>query len=295
MKKLIWTIAIFILFFIVFSLVTYQVDETQVALRSRFCKIVETNPDPGLYYKVPFIDKILIRDSRLQLYDIPAENILTTDKKRLEVDTYVLWRISEPKQFVETLRTLRSAVTRIDDVVYSLIRDKFANIYIVDIISERRRATLNNITNTAEETLSDYGIEIIDVDVKRTDLPKANAQAVFDRMKSERKKEANLIRAEGERAAQDIRARAQKDADIIKAEANKTAEELRGEGDAEALAIYAKSFSQDPEFYRFWRILSAYENSFESGSSIVMGKDMQFLKEFYGGTQELERRIQENE
>ncbi len=288
MKKVVWTLVIFILFFIVFALFTYQVDQAEVAVRTRFGKILTVNTEPGLYFKAPFIDTILTRDKRIQIYDIPPESILTTDQKRLEVDTYVLWRISEPQQFIETMKTITSALTRLDDVVYSTLRDKFAELYIGDIISERRRRTLQLITDTAEKTMSQYGIDILDVDVKRTDLPSANAQAVFDRMKSERSKEASLIRAEGERQAQDTRARAQKDADILIAEANKTAEVLRGEGDAQALEIYANAFSQDPDFYRFWRIMTAYRNSMKDGTSIVMGKDMEYLNEFYGGITSLE-------
>jgi len=288
MKKVVWTLVVFILFFIVFALFTYQVDQAEVAVRTRFGKILTVNTEPGLYFKAPFIDTILTRDKRIQIYDIPPESILTTDQKRLEVDTYVLWRISEPQQFIETMKTITSALTRLDDVVYSTLRDKFAELYIGDIISERRRRTLQIVTDTAEKTMNQYGIDILDVDVKRTDLPSANAQAVFDRMKSERNKEASLIRAEGERQAQDTRARAQKDADILIAEANKTAEVLRGEGDAQALEIYANAFSQDPDFYRFWRIMTAYKNSMKSGTSIVMGKDMEYLNEFYGGITSLE-------
>lgn len=288
MKKIIWTVVIFVLFFICFNLFTYQVDQTEVAVKTQFGKIISVNKEPGLYFKVPFIDIVLRRDKRIQLYDIPPESILTTDKKRLEVDTFVLWRVSEPQQFIETMRTIDSALTRIDDVVYSTLRDKFARLYIGDIISEKRRASLTEITKTTEDSMTQYGIDVLDVDVKRTDLPDTNAKAVFERMRSERNKEAALIRAEGEKEARDTRARAQKDSDIILAEANKTAEVLRGEGDAQALEIYAKSFSADPDFYRFWRMLSAYENSLKEGSSIVMGEGMNFLKEFYGGTSVLE-------
>jgi membrane protease subunit HflC len=287
MKKIIWTVVIFVLFFICFNLFTYQVDQAEVAVKTQFGKITAINNEPGLYFKIPFIDSILRRDKRIQLYDIPPESILTTDKKRLEVDTFVLWRVSEPQLFIETMRTIDSALTRIDDVVYSTLRDKFAQLYIGDIISEKRRVSLQAITNTTEQSMLQYGIDVLNVDVKRTDLPETNAKAVFERMRSERNKEAALIRAEGEKEAQDTRAKAQKDSDIIMAEANKTAEVLKGEGDAQALEIYAQSFSVDPEFYRFWRMLTAYKNSLKSGSSIVMGKGMNFLDEFYGGTETL--------
>ncbi len=283
MKKLIWGIVIIVLFFICFALFTYSVDETKLAIRTRFGKIIEVNKEPGLYFKIPFIDQVETMERRIMLYDINPESILTATKKRLEVDNYVMWKIEDPQLFYETMRTLSGALTRIDDIVYSNLRDAFAKLEIGDIISEARRENLSNITVNTAANLAQFGLEIVDVNVKRTDLPEANANAVFERMQSERYKAATKIRAEGEKQAKDIMARAEKDSEIIMATAFKTAEEIRGTGDAEAIEIYANAFSKDPDFYKFWRVMSAYETSFVKNTSIVLGDGVQFLDELVGG------------
>jgi len=283
MKKLIWGIVIIILFFVCFALFAYSVDETKLAIRTRFGKIVEINKEPGLYFKIPFVDQVNTLERRLMLYDISPESILTATKKRLEVDNYVMWKIDDPQSFYETMRTLSGALTRIDDIVYSNLRDTFAKLEIGDIISETRRKYLADITENTEDLLSQFGIQVKDVNVKRTDLPEANANAVFERMQSERYKAAAKIRAEGEKQSKDIMARAQKDSEIIMAQAFKSAEEIKGAGDAQAIEIYANAFSKDPDFYKFWRTMSAYETSFSSNTSLVIGEGVEFLDELIGG------------
>jgi membrane protease subunit HflC len=282
MKKLIIFVVSFILFFVVFSMVTYTVDETQAGIRIRFGRIMETHTEPGLYFKAPFVDQITYLDKRTQIYDINPDSILTTDRKRLEVDTYVLWRILEPRLFLESMKTQIAALARIDDIVYSNLRDAFAKLTIPDIISENRRGFLVEITQTADHILSPFGLLIQEVNVKRTDLPEVNAMAVFERMKTEREQEAALIRAEGEKEAQTIRAGADREASVILATAQRDAEEMRGIGEASALRIYAEVFSKDPEFYRFWRLMIAYQESFEKDLGILMSEDIPFLDAFFG-------------
>lgn len=284
MKTLVIGVAIFALFFILFALFTYSVDETEVAIKLRFGKILDVSENAGLHFKVPFVDNIEKRDKRVMLYDISPESILTSDKKRLEVDSYVLWKINEAQKFIETMNTVLLAQTRIDDIVYSNLRDSFAKLFINDIISEDRIENLLVITEKTDLSLGIFGIKVLDVNVKRTDLPETNAKAVFERMRSERSKAAAAIRAEGEKQAKDIYAKTDKEAEIILATAQKTAEDMKGIGDARALEIYAKSYSKDPEFYRFWRTLGAYETAFGSNTSLVLGKEMDFLKEFIRAT-----------
>ncbi|HPE67933.1 MAG TPA: protease modulator HflC [Thermotogota bacterium] len=281
MKTLIWGIVLLVLFFIAFGLFTYSVDETEYAIRLRFGKIMSVHETAGLHLKAPFVDQILKREKRIQLYDISPESILTTDKKRLEVDTFVLWKIEEPQLFLETMRTENNALNRIDDIVYSNIRDMFAKVFIKDIISESRREYLATITQQSQETLAAFGINVQDVNVKRTDLPDANAKAVFERMKSERNKAAAKIRAEGEMSAKDIVADADRQAGVIVAEAQKTAEDIKGEGDARSVEIYAEAFSKDPDFYAFWRTLQAYENTLRDDTYLVLGDDLPFLQELF--------------
>lgn len=282
MKKLIIFVVIFVLFFVVFTMITYTVDETQAGIRIRFGRIMETHTEPGLYFKAPFIDQITYLDKRTQIYDINPDSILTEDRKRLEVDTFVLWRIDDPRIFLESMRTKLAALSRIDDIVYSNLRDAFAKLTIPDIISESRREYLTDITVTADAVLSPFGLTVQEVNVKRTDLPEVNANAVFERMKTERQQEAALIRAEGEKESQTIRARADREASVILAMAQRDAEELRGIGEATALSIYAEVFSKNPDFYRFWRLMNAYQTSFDANTSILLSEDMRFLDELFG-------------
>ncbi len=278
MKTLWWFLGIFLAFFILFAMVTYTVDETQLAIRIRFGKILDVHDTAGIHFKAPFIDRIEKRDKRLMLYDIPPESVLTADKKRLEVDSFILWRISDAKAFLETLNNTVSALNQIDDIVYANIRDSFAKLTIPDIISEERRAFLGSITVQTSENLKTFGVQVADVNVKRTDLPETNAKAVFERMKSERYQAAAKIRAEGEKEYKEIVAKAEKDSSVLIAEANKRAEEIRGEGDASALEVYASAFSKDPEFYRFWRSLSAYENVFQKEAVVLLDERVDFLQ-----------------
>jgi len=282
MKILMTFVIIFILLIVLFNLFFFYVDETKQALVLRFGKIVRVAEESGLYTKTPFIDKVVRFEKRLLLYDISPEIIITSDQKRLKVDNYAFWRISNPKKFYESLRSYNVALSRIDDIVYSNLRDIFAQHTLDEIISEKRLKYLDEITRKTRETLKDFGIYIVDVRVKRTDLPEANAKAVFERMKSERYKIAARIRAEGEKEARTIRAETDKQVRIIIAEAEKKAEEIKGEGDAEAVKIYAEVYGVDPEFYSFWRTLEAYKNSLKGDSIIIMDKNVEFIKQLFG-------------
>ncbi len=278
MKTFWWFLGIFIAFFIIFALVTYTVDETQLAIRLRFGKIMDVHDTAGIHFKAPFIDKIEKRDKRIMLYDIAPESVLTVDKKRLEVDSFILWRISDAKTFLETLNNTNSALNRIDDIVYSNIRDSFAKLTISDIISEDRRSYLESVTVQTSDILKNFGINVADVNVKRTDLPDTNAKAVFERMKSERYQAAAKIRAEGEKEYKEIVAKAEKESSVLIAEAKKRAEELQGQGDASALEVYATAFTKDPEFYHFWRSLTAYETVFQKEATVLLDANVDFLQ-----------------
>jgi membrane protease subunit HflC len=284
MKLFWWFLGIFIAFFIVFALITYTVDETQLAIRLRFGKIMDVHDTPGIHFKAPFIDQIEKRDKRLMIYDIAPEGVLTVDKKRLEVDSFILWRISNAQLFLETLNSVNGALNRIDDIVYSNIRDSFAKLSIQNIISQERRNYLEAVTNQTSSILAVYGIGVSDVNVKRTDLPDTNAKAVFERMKSERYQAAAAIRAEGEKEYKEIVAKAEKESSVLIAQANKNAEEIRGKGDATALEVYAQAFSKNPEFYTFWRSLSAYETVFQKENYILLNTEMDFLKYLFSNT-----------
>ncbi|HEW92626.1 MAG TPA: protease modulator HflC [Thermotogaceae bacterium] len=282
MKAIITFAIVFILLIVIFNMLFFYVDETKQAIVLRFGKIVKVADKAGLYTKTPFVDKVVQFEKRLLLYDISPEIIITSDQKRLKVDNYAFWKISDPQKFYESLKSYSVALSRIDDIVYSNLRDIFAQHTLDEIISEKRLEFLNEITYKTRETLKDFGIYIVDVRVKRTDLPEANAKAVFERMKSERYKTAAKIRAEGEKEARRIRAETDKQVRIIIAEAEKKAEEIKGEGDAEAVKIYAETYGMDTEFYSFWRTLEAYKNSLKGDAIIILDKNVEFTKQLLG-------------
>ena len=279
MKLLITALVVFVVVLIMLSSFLFTVDETEQVVVQRFGEIRRVITEPGLYFKQPFIENVTRFDRRIQLYDIPTERIYTMDKKTLLVDTYAMWRIEDAELFVMTMRTVNKALTRIDDVVYSNVRNVFGKVDFDDIISEKRSELLETVTDQARAEVKQFGIDLVSVRVKRADLPDENREAVFERMRSERIREAGLIRAEGEREATEIRAEADKEAQLIIAEATKQAQILRGQGDADSLTIFASAYSQDPEFFEFLKRMEVYETSLID-SVFVLTPEMEFIERF---------------
>ncbi len=255
----------------------FVVDQTQYAVVLRFGEIRKVISEPGLYVKTPFVDNVIRFSKRFYIYDIPVEKIITLDKKTMLVDSYAVWRISDPKKFIESVRTVSLALSRIDDVVYSGLRNTLAKLDFDDIVTGERQY-LSDITEFSKRNLVDFGIDIQDVRIKHTDLPAENQQAVFERMKSERQSIAALIRAEGQKEAQKIRSEADKKATILKAEALSEAERIKGTGEASATRIYAQVYGQDQEFYRFLRTLESYKLIIPD-SVILIGEDLTILNQ----------------
>ncbi len=275
MKTLIAFLIGVILVVVGYRLCAFAVDETETAVVQQFGEIVGVQTEPGLYFKVPVIQNVVYLDDRLLSVDIKPAPVITVDKQRLTVDSYTLWRISDPQRFVETMRGLRgNAEKRIDDIVYSLLRDVLGKKSFDDIL---KREFLTDVKELAHTQLTDFGITVIDVRLKRADLPEANEQAVYQRMMSERQQIAQRYRAEGDQEAQRIRAEADRKVKIIVAEAQKTSEELKGEGDARALEIYANAYNQDPRFFQFWRTLESYKLSLAFNSTLVLSTDSEYL------------------
>ncbi|MFN4190781.1 MAG: protease modulator HflC [Pseudothermotoga sp.] len=256
----------------------FVVDQTQYAVVVRFGEIRKVISEPGLYLRTPFVDNVVRISKRFYIYDIPVEKIITLDKKTMLVDSYAVWRISDPKRFIESVRTVSLALSRIDDVVYSGLRNTLAKLDFDDIVTGERQY-LADITEFSKKNLLDFGIEIRDVRIKHTDLPSENQQAVFERMKSERQSIAALIRAEGQKEAQKIRSEADKKATVLRAEALSEAERIKGTGEASATRIYAEAFSKEPDFYRFLRTLDSYR-SIIPNSIVLIGEDMSILNQF---------------
>ncbi|MDK2943631.1 membrane protein [Mesotoga sp. HF07.pep.5.2.highcov] len=260
----------------------FIIDETEQAVVLRFGEIQKSITEAGLYTKTPFIDNVRKFDKRIQIYDVDAERIYSKDKKTILADTFALWRIVDPRKFIETMKSELTALTRIDDVVYSHVRNTFGKLDYDEIISGNRTDVLDEITALAANDMKDFGIQIISVRVKRADLPDENRNAVFERMKSERIQEASLIRAEGNREAQKLRAEADKEAQITIAKAQKEADIIIGTGDARALSIYAEAFNRDPDFYEFMKRLEVYESTLED-ANYILGPAMDFIDKLSKG------------
>jgi membrane protease subunit HflC len=279
MKKLIIFAGVVVLLIIVYNLFTFTVDETKKAAVLRFGEIVKLAEEPGLYFKVPFVQSVEYLEDRVLNYDIQPRDILTSDQKRLIIDNYAIWRVGDPKLFIEATRgRLLNAQSRIDDIVYSDLRNILAKHTLDEIVSAKRLEYLQQVTDLSRDKLGKFGIVLIDVRIKRADLPTEIEQAVFSRMRSERERIAAQLRAEGEEKSKQIKSTADKDKEIILADARKEAEKIMGEGDAQALETYANAYNQDPEFYRFWRTLESYKTALKDGSRIVLTTDSDYLK-----------------
>jgi len=279
MRKLVIFVGIVVVALIAFNLFTFTVDETKKAAVLRFGEIIRVIEQPGLQFKTPFIDKVVYLDDRVLSYDIQPRDILTSDQKRLTIDNYAIWRVEGPQLFIEANGgRISNAQSRIDDIVYSDLRDVLAKHKLDEIVSEKRLVYLQEVTATSRTKLAKFGINLIDVRIKRADLPTEIEQAVFSRMRSERERIAAQLRAEGEEEAKKITSGADKEREIILADARKAAEKEMGIGDARALEIYANAYNQDADFYRFWRTLDSYETALKGNTSIVLSTESDYLR-----------------
>ena len=209
----------------------------------------------------------------------PWEEILSKDKKSLIIDNYVRWRVVDPLLFLQTVRAVPTAKTRLDDIVYSELRQELGTHDMVEIITENRELIMDKVTIASNEETNKYGIEVIDVRIRRVDLPRENESSIYARMEAERKRQANKFRSEGEEEAQKIRAATDRDKTVILANAYKEAQKIRGEGEAKALDIYASSFSKSPDFYEFTRTLEAYEKVIDEKTMLVLPGDSKLFKQ----------------
>ena len=256
-----------------------MVDETEQIVILQFGKPVRTIKDPGLNWKFPApFQTSNSFEKRLLEYDVPPEEILSKDKKSLIIDNYVRWRIIDPLLFLQTVRAVPTAKTRLDDIVYSELRQELGTHDMVEIITETRGLIMEKVTKASNEETSKYGIEVIDVRIRRVDLPRENEASIYARMEAERKRQANKFRSEGEEEAQKIRAATDRDKTVILAEAYKKAQKIRGEGEAKALDIYALSYSKDSDFYEFTRTLETYEKVIDKKTTLVLPGDSKLFK-----------------
>tara|TARA_B100001079_G_scaffold98313_1_gene84526 strand:- start:971 stop:1822 length:852 start_codon:yes stop_codon:yes gene_type:complete len=257
----------------------FIVDETEQVVILQLGKPVRTITDSGLNVKLPFpFQEKIVFDDRLLEYDSPPEEILSKDKKSLIVDNYVRWKIIDPLQFLKTVQAIPTAKSRMDDIVYSELRRELGTHDMVEIITENREDIMDVVTKASNEATLSYGISVIDVRIRRVDLPSENEESIYARMEAERKRQANKFRSEGSEEAQKIRAATDRDKTIILADAYKEAEKIRGEGDAKAVQVYARSYSSDPKFYEFVRTLDAYKKVVDDKTTLVLPSDSKLFK-----------------
>ncbi|MCP1548540.1 MULTISPECIES: protease modulator HflC [Methylorubrum] len=236
---------------------------------------------PGLYFKVPFTDSVVLFDKRVLDLDLPVQTLLTADRQNLEVDAFVRYRIIDPLKFYQAAGTIALANQRLASFTNSALRNVLARTSRDAIVRTERAELMNTIQEDVNKQAKSLGIEIVDLRMTRVDLPAKNSQAVYDRMTSERKKEATDIRANGDQAATLIRAKADRDVVVILAEANQKQEELRGEGDAERNRILAEAFSQDANFFAFYRSMQAYEQALKGQDTrLVVSPNSDFFRFF---------------
>jgi len=260
----------------------FIVKETHQAIVLQFGSPKKIYKDAGLHYKIPFIQNVQIIDRRVLEIDAPPEEIIASDQKRVIIDAFAKYIITDPLKFAISVGNERVANSRLGTIINARIRGVVGKDPLESLLSSNRNKIMQQITQQVADEADDFGMKVIDVRIKRADLPVANSEAIFKRMQTERSREAKEFRAEGAELAQEIKAKADKDVAIIIAEARKKSQILRGEGDGQRNKIFADAFGRDPEFFSFYRAMQSYEKSLQSGqTSLVLSPDSDFFK-FFG-------------
>jgi membrane protease subunit HflC len=261
----------------------FIVTETEYAIKFQLGRIIRHDFEPGIHIKLPFVNNVRKFDNRLLTLDTSPEQMITSEQKFVAVDSFVKWRIVDVSRFyTSTQGNERIALNRLDSIVKDRIRNQIASRTLVQVISEQRVTTMQDIAREANIAAAEFGIEVVDVRIKAIELPDDVRESVFRRMAADRQKEANLYRFEGRESAERIRADADREVQVLLAEAERDGQTLRGEGDATATEIYADSFGQDEEFYAFTRSLQAYGNSFGSNSDVMVLNPASSFFEYFG-------------
>ncbi len=277
-RRLLGVLGVLALLVVGSSLAFFTVPQWMQAMVVRLGDPVRVVREPGLYWKLPFLEQVTYFDRRLLDYDASPKEILTIDKQQLVVDNYTRWRIIDPLQFYRTVRNENGAQSRLDDIVYSDLRETLGRHTLRDIVSDKRGDLMAEVTRRSAEKAKVYGIEVVDVRIKRADLPEKNEQTVFGRMRTERERQAKLFRAEGDEEARKIRSESDKAVRILMADAQQTSQITRGEGDAQAAGIFAEAYGRDPEFYAFQRSLDAYRTALAQGTTLILSPRSEFLR-----------------
>lgn len=270
---------------IVASSAMYTVNQTEQAMVMQFGNPKREVREPGLHFKTPFIQDVVYYDSRILDLDPPSGQVILSDQKRINVDAFARYRITNPLRFFQALRTEEQFRDQVGRILNSSVRNSMARNSLGDLLSDKRVAIMAQIKDRLSAETKDYGIEILDVRVVRTDLPPEISQNVYNRMRSERVKEANQLRADGEKAKLEIESRADRDKVVLIAEAQRQSEILRGEGEGERNRILGEAFGQDPEFFAFYRSMIAYRSSMAGGdTNLVLSPQSDFFRFFNNQT-----------
>lgn len=272
------SIIIVVVLILILSGSMFTVNMKQNAIVLQFQEYKETISKPGLYFKIPLIQEVRFFTKMLLVLDAPPADIITRDKKTMVIDNFSMWRIKDPLLFLQTLQSERAGESRLDDIIKSELRVELGTHNLIDVVTITREEIMAKVTQEANIKAAEYGIEVLDVRIKRADLPEDNAQKVYNRMRSERERIAKKYRSEGAEEATKIRAGTDKEKVILIAQAYRTEQEIRGNGDARATKIYADAYNRDREFYAFMRSMQAYKNSLQTGTTVLLSEKSDFLK-----------------
>jgi modulator of FtsH protease HflC len=274
-------IGVLVVAFIVAMSSLFIVSQTEQGLLLQFGKPLKVIRTPGLGVKEPFIQNVIIYDKRLLDFEPPPEEVIASDQKRLVVDTYARYRITDPLLFYQTVNSEDAVRARLGALVSGSLRQVIGNVTLSALLSPQRAAIMRQIRDEVARAAKPFGINVVDVRIRRADLPAQNSEAIYARMRSERQQQAALYRGEGAQAAKTVRANADRERTVILADAQRQAQELRGTGDAQAIRIYAAAFGQDPQFFAFYRSMQAYRDALEGhNTSFVLTPQSNFFRFF---------------
>ena len=259
----------------------YTVRQTEQALVVRLGEPVRVVTEPGLNFKVPFIDSVISIDKRILDLENPAQKLIANDQRRLVVDAFARYKIKNALRFYQSIGSIQAANIQLTTLLNAAMRRVLGEVTFIQIVRDDREGLMNKIRDQLDKEADGYGISVVDVRIRRADLPDANSQAVYQRMQTERQREAAEFRAQGGQKAQEIHSKADREATVIIADANSTAEQTRGAGDGERNRLFAEAYGQDAEFFAFYRSMTAYENGLKQGDTrYLLRPDSEFFRFF---------------
>lgn len=259
----------------------FTVDQTEQALVVRLGEPVRVVTEPGLHFKAPFVDAVISIDKRILDLENPSQEVIASDQKRLVVDAFARYRIKNALRFYQSVGTIPAANIQLTTLLNAALRRVLGEVTFIQVVRDEREALMGRIRAQLDREADGYGISVVDVRIRRADLPEQNSQAVYQRMQTERQREAAEFRAQGGQKAQEIRSKADREATVIVAEANSQAEQIRGSGDAERNRLFATAYSKDPDFFAFYRSMTAYDQALKSNDTrFLLRPDSEFFRYF---------------